>query len=142
MQTPHQFTEHFSFAEMTRTNTGISNAIPDKDYAKIVKNLDRLCSTLLEPIRKMLDVPMIVTSGYRNEKVNEAVGGVANSTHTKGLACDFSVGEKHKNVLAWHLIKTTKLPFDVVILEKGGRWIHIHQQQKMDKNRNLAVEYK
>ena len=135
------FTPNFSFKEMTRTDTGIENIIPQKDYATIVGNIDRLCRTVLEPVRRMLDVPMIVTSGYRSKKVNEAVGGVKNSMHLHGCACDFTVGEKHKNVLAWHLIKTSQIPFDVVILEKNGEWIHISIARN-GKNRRLAIENK
>lgn len=43
---------------------------------------------LLDKIREEYGSPIVVTSGYRSEAHNRAVGGVSNSTHTLGLASD------------------------------------------------------
>lgn len=43
---------------------------------------------LLDKIREEYGSPIVVTSGYRSEAHNRAVGGVSNSTHTRGLAAD------------------------------------------------------
>ena len=45
----------------------------------------------LQQIRDIVKIPMMVTSGYRCEKHNRAVGGSENSTHMKGLAADIYV---------------------------------------------------
>ena len=54
---------------------------------------DRLTPLLeaLEAIRMIFDAPIIITSGYRTEGHNRAVGGVKNSQHCQGRACDFVV---------------------------------------------------
>jgi len=38
-----------------------------------------------------IHLPIIVTSGYRSEKTNEDAGGVRDSAHLRGRACDFYV---------------------------------------------------
>lgn len=81
---------HFSFEEMTKTSKPISNHITDANNFFVMFNLARLCSLILEPLRIELRKPLIINSGYRNKAVNLAVGGVSNSYHTKGLACDIS----------------------------------------------------
>lgn len=43
----------------------------------------------LEPIRERLGEPMIVQSWYRDPASNAAAGGVWNSNHLEGLACDW-----------------------------------------------------
>jgi len=82
-------TEHFSIEELVHSDTAIAmgNAnMPDTDEQ--AKNLLRLAETL-EEVRKILGVPMHITSGYRNNAVNARVGGVQNSAHLTGLAADF-----------------------------------------------------
>lgn len=46
---------------------------------------------MLQHARKIANIPFVITSGYRSEAHNKAVGGVANSSHLKGLAADIRV---------------------------------------------------
>ena len=45
----------------------------------------------LQKIRDYFGMPVTINSGYRCAKHNKAVGGVANSYHTKGMAADIVV---------------------------------------------------
>jgi len=47
--------------------------------------------TKLTQLRMDLGVPVKITSGYRTEAHNEAVGGVKHSKHRSGRAADFVV---------------------------------------------------
>ncbi len=85
--------EHFTLAELTKTNTRIEN-VPNEAQ---VKNLKRLCGWL-EMLRSEWnkrygdgDDPIIINSGYRSAQVNKAVGGVATSNHLTGCAVDIRV---------------------------------------------------
>jgi hypothetical protein len=82
---------NFSFSELLYSNTAeqyrIKN-IPDLEEAD---NLLELIVYCLQPIRDKLNKPMIVSSGYRCEELNNKIGGVKNSQHTKGQAVDFKV---------------------------------------------------
>lgn len=80
-------TPHFSLNEMCDSlkaeRLNLSN-IPEWD---VLVNLNRLCIRL-EQIRFRLRLPIIVNSGYRSPKLNDAVGGVHNSYHIFGRAAD------------------------------------------------------
>ena len=54
----------------------------------IEENLQALVSNVLEPVRERLGMPIVVNSGFRCPIHNVAVGGVANSQHVRGEACD------------------------------------------------------
>lgn len=71
-------------ASCTAKRFGLSN-YPDP-YT--VSNLRRLCVNILQPIRDAWGAPIIVGSGYRCIKLNELVGGAANSDHLYGCAAD------------------------------------------------------
>jgi uncharacterized protein YcbK (DUF882 family) len=49
----------------------------------------------LEKLRKVIERPIHITSGYRCFKYNQKVGGVANSYHCIGLAADIKVKDIH-----------------------------------------------
>lgn len=55
---------------------------------EVLDNIDKLVKAVNEFIK---DYPhnLIITSGYRPEAYNKAVGGATKSNHTKGLAVDF-----------------------------------------------------
>ena len=46
---------------------------------------------MLDKARDIAGVPFVITSGFRTEVENKAVGGVANSAHLKGMAADIAV---------------------------------------------------
>ena len=118
---------HFTFTEMTKTDSGLDN-IPDD--MNVIRNLVRL-SEFLQIIRNELHLPIIVNSGYRSKEVNEAVGGVLSSYHVKGLAADIKCSDMDKllTILHSHLMdidqlgiyynKNTQLWFHVGLAEDG-----------------------
>ena len=118
---------HFTFTEMTKTDSGLDN-IPDD--MNVIRNLVRL-SEFLQIIRNELHLPIIVNSGYRSKEVNESVGGVLSSYHVKGLAADIKCADMDKllAVLHSHLMEidqlgiyynsTTQLWFHVGLAEDG-----------------------
>ena len=55
------------------------------------KNLiDQKVLNMAQELRDYLGVPIKVNSGYRCEVHNKNVGGVKNSKHVQGFACDLS----------------------------------------------------
>lgn len=56
-----------------------------------INNLHLLCATVLEPVRERFGIPIIVSSGYRDLRLNNGVGGRNEpiSLHTMGKAVDF-----------------------------------------------------
>lgn len=79
-------TKHFSLGEYT-----VSNA-PSITLEINKKVMD--FANLLEEFRVWLKRPMTVTSWMRSVALNKSVGGVANSNHLYGTACDW-----HTNIV-------------------------------------------
>jgi zinc D-Ala-D-Ala carboxypeptidase len=124
-----QLSEHFSYAELTKSTTaarkGISNA-PSKEHAA---NLVTLCNEVLEPLRKLYGRPIRISSGYRSTALNKAVGGSASSHHCFGMAVDIDQGSAAENMRIFNLLKAygsyTQLIFEFGTLEDGPDWVHV-----------------
>jgi hypothetical protein len=92
----------------------------------------------MDKIRTLLgDCPIVVHSGYRSTKVNQAVGGVATSAHCSGLACDFVCHEFGTPYEVALTIVKSGIEYDQLILEYG--WVHIGLAQEGLLSRREAL---
>lgn len=73
------------FVSSTADKLGISNFPDDPE---VLINLLKLINNILVPVRKRINMPIIISSGYRCPKLNIAVGGAAHSYHMLGRAVD------------------------------------------------------
>lgn len=88
-------TPHFKLAEFLRSNTADSydlENIPDWDT---LVNLNHLAHRL-EDVRNIVDLPIVINSGYRSPEVNAFVGGSKNSFHLFGRAVDIRCEDMKK----------------------------------------------
>lgn len=53
-----------------------------------IAGLDPQLVSMLDDAREAAGVPIVITSGFRTPDQNASVGGVSESSHTKGLAVD------------------------------------------------------
>jgi hypothetical protein len=85
-------TEHFTLKELVRSATAERDDALKREQenpgAEIVSSLEYLAHNALEPLRRGIGVPLLVTSGYRSVTVNKLVGGSATSQHCRGEAAD------------------------------------------------------
>ena len=127
---------HFTVGEFFRSGTAIRLGIdnnPDAhpgegiSTAEVVENLRALCTEVLEPLRRRVG-RVIVTSGYRCQKLNKAVGGVWNSQHLKGEAADIFVPDTATAMRYGHILERHSA-VQQLLLEPMGiqqkRWIHV-----------------
>ena len=132
-----QLSPHFKLVEFTRSATAQARHIDNTPNEEQIKNLKFLCDNVLEPLREQFG-PIIIGSGFRCPALNTAVGGVKNSQHKSGEACDIhlpsiEVGKKYFEFLK-------KLPiFDQLIWERNNPrsnhyWIHV-SIKRSGKNR-------
>ena len=128
-----KLSEHFSLAELTKTNTGIEN-VPNEAQ---VENLKRVCRWLERLRRRWNDLygegddPIVINSGFRSAAVNKAVGGAPTSNHLTGCAVDIRVAGLEQllryAVILLDISDESKEDFDELLLErnKAGRyWLH------------------
>lgn len=71
--------------------------------------------------REEAGVPFIITSGCRCKEHNKAVGGVADSAHTKGLAVDIYAPDATR----WHILAALFLYFHRIGISFKGNFIHV-----------------
>lgn len=135
-------TPHFTTAEFERSQTaaraGISIHVqPGTD---IWRNVAALCEHILEPLRAAIgETPILISSGYRPDPVNDLVGGAPNSQHTTGEAADISAIGMTDYDLA-HLVYASELPFDQCIYE-FGRWVHVSYTRHRKPRREALTSY-
>ena len=130
--------KHFTFQELTKSATAKRKGIDNSPSLQVRANLAALVENVLDPLREAYGKPIVVTSGYRCEKLNRAVGGAASSQHVKGQAADIrSVQDTpEENKKLYDLIVKLKLPFDQIINEYNYDWVHVsygprHRRQKL-----------
>ena len=121
-----QLTKNFTRQEIERSNTakrlGISNEMSEKHLANMVKLLDKI----IQPLRESLG-PIRISSGYRGQDLNRAIGGSRKSQHCKGQALDIQFWQDGKmmNELIYEYILDSNIEFDQMINEFDFSWIHI-----------------
>lgn len=126
------FSEYFSLDEFTKSQTAMKLRIDNTPPASAVANLSRLCRKVLDPLRTSLNRPVVITSGYRCPDLNDAVGGVGNSSHLTGKAADIHVPGMSISAL-FNFIKE-RFMYDELINEFDD-WIHVSYS---DTNRKKA----
>lgn len=141
--------KHFTLSEFA-----VSGSYPQlvtKPTGKIAEAIEALVDNVLDPIREKLGKAITVTSGYRNAKLNKAVGGASTSQHTKGEAADIITGNAQSdNMAIVNALLALKIPFDQCIMEKttrmtsgkitACRWVHI-SYKKDGPNRNEILAW-
>ena len=138
--------KYFTIQELTKSATATRLGIDNTPDAVVRYNLIALIEQVLDPLREAWGAPIIVTSGYRCERLNKAVGGATNSQHRKGEAADIRTlsDSRADNMRLLRLLLRMKLPFDQVIAEyvdAQGRpdWIHISYSRKHNRGSKLTA---
>jgi len=103
-----ELTQHFSKEEF---NSKDGAGMPQEVWANI-----KILAKQLEALRSVLNAPIHITSAYRSELHNKAIGGKLNSQHLLGKAADIQVKGKSPKQVHKAIVKLIK---DGKILEGG-----------------------
>ena len=115
-----KLSEHFSLAELTRTDHRSLDNSPD---AAALANLHRLAA-FLEQVRAALgDRMVVINSAYRSKAVNAACGSKDTSQHTLGCAADIRVPGMTPDAVV-KAVRASGLAYDQLIKEFDS-WTHI-----------------
>lgn len=133
--------KYFTFRELLRSEIAIKNDIANMPFLygehHVYMNLEKLVDNLLDPIRERFATPVIVTSGYRCERLNKLVNGVEDSQHREGKAADFYfAGFTPKEMTQAFFEIAKSYDFDQLIYYKKRHFIHISYNG--DSNRHEA----
>ncbi len=109
--------------------------LPDVD-ARIASNLQRLCDTILQPLRDKFG-PLKILSGYRSVELNAAAKGSATSQHRDGCAADLGGIDI---VMVWEYI-VANLNYHQVIRYPDKNFVHVSVEtfEKADKTKKKMI---
>ena len=131
---------HFELKEFLESREAQNRGILNTPSFEVVENLAELCEKFLEPLREAWGKPIGVTSGFRCPRLNQVVGGVANSSHKIGAAADIQSGDPEKFfnfITGW--VKSEGIMFDQIFIEsrKGVKWIHVSTRNESGTQRRM-----
>lgn len=129
---------YFKFEELVGSPTAERMGIKNVPGTAEMINVCRMIQTLNKLRSCFYSSPIRVTSGYRCEELNQAVGGAKNSWHKTGLAVDvqpwvMEEGDKSERLdkLASSIMAMAfdkRFPITRLIMEKQSagdkRWVH------------------
>ena len=83
---------HFTLREMCESRMAEEHGIKNVPSEQAVENLRRLCEGCLEPLREALQLPVVITSGFRTKALNDKLAhSSSTSQHMRGEAADLYV---------------------------------------------------
>jgi hypothetical protein len=116
-------TPHFTLEELTASETAERNGWDNTPNEQELANLGRLAA-FLEQVKEVLaGKPIMISSGLRTKKVNDAVGSKDTSQHRIGCAADFKVPGMTPDEVVKAIV-ASGIGYDQVIRE-FDRWTHI-----------------
>ena len=87
--------KYFSYSEFFKSDVAekhqVKNIPDDAQLSQVLGNIKALVLNVLDPLRARIGRPIIITSGYRSQRVNKLVGGSKTSQHMLGKAADIHV---------------------------------------------------
>jgi hypothetical protein len=125
---------HITYNEAIYSETALRKGIDNTPTQEILEVMKVTAEKIFEPLRATIskirgkDTPITVNSFYRSTVTNAAVGGAANSQHTKGEAIDMSVDYSDFSKADLFKIIRSTMEFDQLIFEAGTpdnpAWVH------------------
>lgn len=143
METPR----HFRLEEFLTSSTARQRSIENLPSWEIVGHLNEL-ALFLDGMRDAWGSGIKVTSGFRNEDLNSAVGGVETSAHMSGYAADIVPSNGRFDAFVGFLkIWLKDKDWDQCLIEenkrKGTRWVHFGLRNRKGEQRrqlfNMSV---
>lgn len=124
-------------ADLCKSNTAIKNGIKNIPTEAVITNLQKVITTVYEPLCDHFDKKLPINSAFRSPALNKAVGGSSTSEHVYGMALDIdgdTVGISNREIFLW--IKAN-LQFGQLIYEFGTDikpdWVHVSYNTRLQK---------
>jgi len=137
-----KISEHVSYNEAIYSDTALRLNIKNEPNDYQISNMVGIANHVFEPLREYVGGPIKITSMFRNEILNRAIGGAKRSQHMEGRAMDLDDTFGHKtNAEMYHYIKEN-INFDQLVWEFGTDenpdWIHVSYVSD-DQNRQKVL---
>lgn len=110
-----QLSKNFTLTELITSQEASRRGLDNTPTPQVITNLTNLVKNVLQPLRDLVGMPIVISSGYRSPAVNAAIGGARNSEHMTGCAADFTIPGKTNKETAQLIMYN--LTFNQLILE-------------------------
>ena len=142
-----KLSKNLSLGEFTRSQTAKRKGIDNTPKEEHLEAAKLLAENIFQPIRECFATPIFISSGYRSDALNEAIGGSKTSQHSKGEAIDIDMDHRKgpENEEIFHYI-INNLPFDQLIWEFGTEdnpnWVHVAIAKGREDEKVTKIAYK
>ena len=134
--------KHITYKESIRSNTALRRGIDNTPGDYELSNMNNIAVNLFEPLREWVGGPIKITSFFRCEELNKAIGGSSRSQHCQGRAMDLDDTFGHKTSAEMFEYIKSNLSYDQLIWEFGDDenpdWIHVSFVSEME-NRGRSM---
>ena len=142
-----KLSKHFSLKEMTKSGTAARLGLDNTPNEEQIENLKALCENILEPLRDYYESrPIMVSSGFRSEKLSDAIGSSSRSAHCQCMAVDFEIPGFDNKQVAAHI--KNNFDFDQLISEyyeegvADSGWIHVAYKRDGSNRKQSLIKDK
>ena len=139
-----KLSKNLSLAEVTKSATAKRRGIANEPTIDHLESLKAVAENIFQPIREEFMCPIFISSGYRSEALNEAIGGSKTSQHSKGEALDLDadVYGVITNADIFNFV-LDRLDFDQLIwgfgTDENPDWVHV-SFKKEGRNRMQVLK--
>jgi len=140
-----QLTRDFWLSEFTKSQAADRGGIDNTPGDAEIENLRILCEEFMQPLRDLLNGPIMINSGFRSYHINALVGGSETSAHRTGQAVDFEAPSLTTPQLA-EFVLSSGLDFDQLILEfynpddgPYSGWVHVAYRKGKNRMQVLTA---
>lgn len=125
-----KLSKNLSLNEFTRSNTAKRKGIDNTPKDGHLISAKELAENIFQPLREHFATPIFISSGYRSDALNKAIGGSKTSQHSKGEALDIDMDDRKgpSNAEVFHYIREN-MEWDQMIWEfgddKNPDWVHV-----------------
>lgn len=139
--------KYFKFEQWAVSSTakqkGIDNSVPPNFQPRVKELVEKI----LDPLREAWGSDIIVSSGYRCDALNRAIGGSRTSAHSQAYAADLVPVGRSTNEFAlfvMHWLHDNNIKFDQFIDEHkpNSAWVHIAIRNGGEQQRKQYLLYK
>lgn len=140
--------DNISLTEATKSQTATRKGIDNNPNAEQLKNMRLVAENCFQPLREMYGKAIGISSFFRSEVLNKAIGGSRTSDHCKGKAIDIDADIYNNGITNADIFEWLKenVPFDQLIWEYGNdkepNWVHVSFRKSGNRGQVLKATKK
>ena len=137
-----RISEHISYNEATKSQTAVRLGIENMPDTQAFQKMQLVAQMIFEPLRTWHGKPIGISSFFRCQELNKAIGGAAKSQHVTGEAIDIDADICDNGITNIDIFNyiAVNLDFDQLIAEGDNPdgtygWVHVSYRTTPENRR-------